>query len=77
MNIFNHVLALVLVCAVSATSVFANQSTTQTYKVSFTIPVTVSEQPSAKAIETKQQMITQQREMRLGQMVNVITIVVP
>ena len=68
---------LTLVCWVPVTLSFGAQSDSKSYTVSFTIPAHVSLEADSKTIAIKQQLTSQQTEIRSGEVVQVRSIVVP
>ena len=75
-----HVTHLILAASftlVLPASVFSAQSDTKVYKVSFTIPATVSQQNNDQLSILRQQISSTMMENRSGQLVKVESIVVP
>ncbi len=76
----HHVLrlcALSLVFMLPSTCCFCLSSDSKSYTVSFIIPETVRQESDPKAISSKQQLISEQTEIRSGQLVKIVSIVVP
>lgn len=77
MNQLPRIALLVIALSLSTNAFSMPQSTTQSFQIGFTIPVTVNQEMNVKSTAMKDKMITAQTEIRQGRTIKLVSIVAP